>query len=140
MNGEHTIHLNNVVRTPRTRKANRALFAIRQFVRKHTHVRPEEIRLAAEVNEAVWERGMNHKINRLNVVLRKKDGLVHVFTPNSESLKQFEKVETKTKEKTTKKTAETETKTPEKKSSAKTEEKKETKATPKVEKPKAVEK
>lgn len=87
---QYTIHLNNVVRTPSTRKANRAIFAIKQFVQKHTHAKKENIHISNDVNEVVWARGKEHKINRMEIVLRTKEGKVHVFAPNGKDLKTFE--------------------------------------------------
>ena len=87
---QYTIHLNNVVRTPSTRKANRAIFAIKQFVQKHTHAKKGDIHISNDINEVVWARGKEHKINRLEVVLRTKEGKVHVFSPAGKDLKAFE--------------------------------------------------
>lgn len=96
---EYTIHLNNVVRIPRTRYANKVVFAIREFVKKHTHAKHENIRLSNDVNQEAWARGLNFKINRINVVLRKRDDKVYVFTPSGKDLKAFEKTGADTKKK-----------------------------------------
>lgn len=88
---EHIIHLNNVVRIPNTRKANRAIFAIKQYTNKHTHAGMKNIHISNDVNELVWARGKNHKINKLKVVFRKKDDQTYVFTPDGKDLKAFEK-------------------------------------------------
>lgn len=88
---EHIIHLNNVVRIPNTRKANRAIFAIKQYTNKHTHAGMKNIHISNDVNELVWARGKNHKINKLKVVFRKKDDQTYVFTPEGKDLKAFEK-------------------------------------------------
>lgn len=88
---EHIIHLNNVVRIPNTRKANRAIFAIKQYANKHTHAGMKNIHISNDVNELVWARGKNHKINKLKVVFRKKDELTYVFTPEGKDLKTFDK-------------------------------------------------
>ena len=122
MTHEHIIHLNNVVRIPNTRKANRAIFAIKQYAQKHTHAHMDNIRVSNDVNEMVWARGMNHKINKLTVVFRKKDDQVYVFTPAGKDLKAFDKTG---KEPTTKKTSST-------KEAAKTADAKETEKTEKA--------
>lgn len=88
---EHIIHLNNVVRIPNTRKANRAIFAIKQYTQKHTHAGMKNIHVSNDVNELVWARGKNHKINKLKVVFRKKDDQTYVFTPDGKDLKAFDK-------------------------------------------------
>jgi ribosomal protein L31E len=99
---EYVIRYNDAVRIPRTRFANKVLQATRAFVKKHTHANNGDIRISADVNAAIWERGMNHKLNKLNVVIRKKDGNVWVFTPEGKDLKAFEKAATPTKKKETK--------------------------------------
>lgn len=91
MTHEHIIHLNNVVRIPNTRKANRAIFAIKQYAQKHTHAGMKNIHVSNDVNELVWAQGKNHKINKLKVVLRKKDDKTFVFTPEGKDLKAFDK-------------------------------------------------
>jgi len=105
---EYVIRYNDAVRIPRTRFANKVLQATRAFVKKHTHAANENIRISSDVNEAIWERGMNHKLNKLNVVIRKKDGNVWVFTPQGKDLKAFEKSATPPKKKEAKATAKTE--------------------------------
>lgn len=119
---EHIIHLNNVVRIPNTRKANRAIFAIKQYAQKHTHAGMKNIHVSNDVNEMVWARGKNHKINRIKVVFRKKEDMTYVFTPEGKDLKAFDKPKEATAKKTDKKEA-TETKAPKKdaKASEKTE-------------------
>lgn len=108
---EHIIHLNNVVRIPNTRKANRAIFAIKQYTQKHTHAGMKNIHVSNDVNELVWARGKNHKINRLKVVFRKKDDRTYVFTPEGKDLKAFDKPAKDTAAKKTEKKETTETKT-----------------------------
>lgn len=88
---EYVIRYNDAVRIPRTRFANKVLQATRAFVKKHTHATYENIRISADVNAAIWARGMNHKLNKLNVVIRKKGETVWVFTPEGNDLKTFEK-------------------------------------------------
>lgn len=90
-NNEHTIHFNNIVRIPRTRFANKTVTAVKNYVKKHTHAETKNIRVSNDVNEAIWERGMNQKLLRLNVVIRKKEDKVYVFTPAGKDLKAFEK-------------------------------------------------
>ncbi|MEK6902127.1 MAG: hypothetical protein AABX02_00870 [archaeon] len=90
-NNEHTIHFNNIVRIPRTRFASKTVTAVKNFAKKHTHAPVKNIRVSNDVNEAIWERGMNQKLLRLNVVIRKKENLVYVFTPAGKDLKAFEK-------------------------------------------------
>lgn len=88
---EYTIRFNDTVRIPRTRFANKVLQAMRRFVTKHTHAEHKNIRVSNDVNAVVFGRGMNHKLNKMNVVLRKKDDQVWVFTPEGNDLKNFDK-------------------------------------------------
>ncbi len=115
---EHIIHLNNVVRIPNTRKANRAIFAIKQYAQKHTHAGMKNIHVSNDVNELVWARGKNHKINRLKVIFRKKDDMTYVFTPQGKDLKAFDKPAKEASAKKTEKKETAETKTPTKGSTA----------------------
>ncbi len=108
---EYVIRYNDAVRIPRTRFANKVLQATRAFVKKHTHADNANIRISADVNAAIWARGMNHKLNKLNVVIRKKDGNVWVFIPEGNDLKTFEKAAAPPKKKETKASAKTETTT-----------------------------
>ncbi len=124
---EHIIRFNNVVRIPNTRKANRAIFAIKNYTTKHTHAKADKIHLSNDVNEMVWERGKNHKINRLKVVFRKKEDVVYVFTPEGNDLKNFDKVGKEPTPKTKAPAVKKETTTKEVVEKVKTEKKTETK-------------
>ncbi|MFH0969937.1 MAG: hypothetical protein V1776_00535 [Candidatus Diapherotrites archaeon] len=107
---EYLIRMNNLVRIPRTRYANKTIEAVKKFARKHSHAELKDVQLSHDVNETIWKRGMNTKTNKLVIVLRKKEKKLWVFTPNGNDLKNFEK---------------------NKASEKKKEEKKETKAVPK---------
>ena len=89
MKEEHTIRLNNLVRIPRTRYANKVVFAVKNYIKKHTRAGDENIRLSADVNHAIWARGKQVKVSRLDVVLKKKDHLVYAFMKDGDDLKAF---------------------------------------------------
>lgn len=89
MKEEHTIRLNNMVRIPRTRYANKVVFAVKNYIKKHTRAADENIRLSADVNHAIWARGKQVKVSRLDVVLKKKDSLVYAFMKDGKDLKDF---------------------------------------------------
>ena len=110
MNENHTIHLNNMVRIPRTRFANKILQAVRGYVKKHTRAEDKNIRISNEVNEAIYARGIQHKLNHIEVAFKKKEELLYVFLQNGKELKAFNEKATKTTEKKAT-TAKKETKT-----------------------------
>ena len=95
MQENHTIHLNNMVRIPRTRFANRIIFAIKGFARKHTRVENKNMRISNEVNQAIYARGIQHKLNRIDVAFKKKDNLLYIFLQNGKELKAFNAEKTK---------------------------------------------
>lgn len=99
MQENHTIHLNNMVRIPRTRFANRIIFAIKGFARKHTRVENKNMRISNEVNEAIYARGIQHKLNRIDVAFKKKDDLLYIFLQGGKELKAFSAEKTKTTDK-----------------------------------------
>ena len=88
---EYTIHFNNLVRIPRTRYANKAIYALRGFVQKHTHAENSAIRVSSDVNHEIWKRGKQSKPTRMKIILKKKENEVWVFTPNGNDLKEYEK-------------------------------------------------
>lgn len=101
MNENHTIHLNNMVRIPRTRFANKILQAVRGYVKKHTRAEDKNIRISNEVNEAIYARGIQHKLNHIEVAFKKKDELLYVFLQNGKELKAFNEKTIKATEKKT---------------------------------------
>jgi ribosomal protein L31E len=112
MNENHTIHLNNMVRIPRTRFANKVLFAVRNYVKKHTRAEEANIRISNEVNAAIYARGIQHKLNKIDVAFKKKDDLLYVFLQNGKELKAFNEKATKKDEKKEKAVAKKEEKAP----------------------------
>jgi ribosomal protein L31E len=116
MQENHTIHLNNMVRIPRTRFANKVLYAVKNYVKKHTRAEDKNIRISNEVNAAIYARGKQHKLNRIDVAFKKKEDLLYVFLQNGAELKAFNTEKTKTAEKKT--PAKKESKTEEKKTDA----------------------
>jgi ribosomal protein L31E len=103
MQENYTIRLNNKVRTPRTRRANRVIFAIREFVKKHTHKNDKNILISNEVNNLVWSRGKKFKINKINIALQKKEENIYVFLKEGKELDQFKKEQKASKPKEEKK-------------------------------------
>lgn len=80
----YTIPLRRVVVTPRHRRAKRAINIIREFAIKHT--KAEEVRISAEVNERIWERGIEAPPRRITVkIVKNEEGIVTVSLPAEET-------------------------------------------------------
>ncbi|MDP2665953.1 MAG: hypothetical protein Q8P05_00405 [Candidatus Diapherotrites archaeon] len=89
MKEDHTIRLNNAVRIPRTRYANKVVFAVRNYITKHTRAPAKDIRLSPDLNHAIWARGKNVKVPRLEVVLKKKETMVYAFLKGGKDLQEY---------------------------------------------------
>ncbi len=60
---------------PRTKRANRAMAEIRNHVAKHMKMRDdEEMFIDAEVNEAIWSRGMQKPPRKIRVICTRDEG------------------------------------------------------------------
>lgn len=67
---------------PRTKRADLAMSAIREFVRRQMKVEADKVWMAPEVNEAVWARGKQKPPVKLKVKVEKwADGAVEVTIP-----------------------------------------------------------
>ena len=67
---------------PRSRRADLAMTAIREFVGKQMKVDKKKVWVAPEVNEAVWARGKQKPPLKLKVKVEKwADGAVEVTIP-----------------------------------------------------------
>lgn len=112
MQENHTIHLNNMVRIPRTRFANKVLYAVKTYVKKHTRAEEKNIRISNEVNAAIYARGKQHKLNAIDVAFKKKDDLLYVFLQNGKELKAFSEKAKPVEKKTSAKKEEKKTEAP----------------------------
>ena len=62
----------------RLRRANRSVRILREFVERH--MKPEELLIQQEVNERIWERGIQKPPRRLRIRATKNaDNLVRVY-------------------------------------------------------------
>ena len=62
----------------RLRRANRSVRILKEFV--HRHMKPEELLIQQEVNEKIWERGIQKPPRRLRIRATKNaDNLVRVY-------------------------------------------------------------
>ncbi|MBM4249129.1 MAG: 50S ribosomal protein L31e [Euryarchaeota archaeon] len=77
-----TVPLRFAHNQPRSRRADLAMSAIREFVGKQMKVDKEKVWMAPEVNEAVWARGKQKPPLKLKVKVEKwADGAVEVTIP-----------------------------------------------------------
>ncbi len=90
MQETYKVRLNNMVRIPQTRFANKVVFALKQFVRKHTRAKDANIRFSNEVNAKIWERGMNYKLNSIDILLKKKEDMIYVFLKDGKEAAAFD--------------------------------------------------
>ncbi|MDD1658661.1 MAG: 50S ribosomal protein L31e [Methanomicrobiales archaeon] len=71
----YIIPLRAVQHTPRWERGKRAMKAIRDFLARH--MKSEDIKLAQNINEAIWERGSHKPPSRIRVrAMKFEDGQV----------------------------------------------------------------
>lgn len=64
--------------TPRQKRAEKAIRVLKNFVERH--MKPEKIIIDPEVNEKIWERGIQSPPRKIRVrVTKDKEGVVKVF-------------------------------------------------------------
>ncbi len=77
---EYTIPLRTAWKGTRTNRAEKAIRVIRQFAKRH--MKPSEIKIENEVNEAIWSRGIQKPPRKIRVLMKKdKDDIVTVSLP-----------------------------------------------------------
>lgn len=73
------IPLRDTKAVPRTRRANRAIKEIREYVMRHMKVDEDKVWIDGSVNEKVWERGIQKPPSKITVkAVKFDDGLVEV--------------------------------------------------------------
>jgi len=73
----YVIPLRKVKNVPRTIRAPRAIRQIKEFIQKH--MKSDEIKLDASVNEKIWERGIQKIPPKIKVkAVKEEDGTVEV--------------------------------------------------------------
>ncbi|MFA4907757.1 MAG: 50S ribosomal protein L31e [archaeon] len=93
---EYVIPLRQAFNTPRSRRADKAIFLIREFVKKHTRANAKDIAISNEVNEFVWKQSKFTIPRRVDAVLKKDGSRVTVFIKGG---KEIEAVKAKAEEK-----------------------------------------
>ncbi|HIE13993.1 TPA: 50S ribosomal protein L31e [Candidatus Bathyarchaeota archaeon] len=73
----YTVPLRDAWRTPRQRRAPRAVRILKSFIQRH--MKPESIVISNEVNEHIWRRGIQKPPRKVRVrALKDRDGKVLV--------------------------------------------------------------
>jgi len=91
-------------RAARKERAKRAMNHIREFIARHMHADPENVKIHTSVNEIVWQRGIEKPPRKIKVVAVKDGETVWVYTPEVRA--EIAKAEKKRKRAAKKKAAE----------------------------------
>jgi len=76
------VPLRDARRAPRTKRASRAVEAIRDFVVRHAKAKREDVWIDPEVNRALWTRGIQKPPKRIQLrTIKFEDGRVAVSLP-----------------------------------------------------------
>lgn len=89
----YTINLSKVQLTPKRRRTKRAVNMIREFASRH--MKSEDIKIDAELNEELWSRSIRHPPRKVRVRLTKDEDGVVTVSAYAEEAKEEEKPETK---------------------------------------------
>jgi large subunit ribosomal protein L31e len=74
----YTIPLRNAKKVPRTIRAPRAIREVQNFLKKH--MKTEEVKVDATINEKIWERGIQKIPSKIKVKATKdEDGIVEAI-------------------------------------------------------------
>ncbi len=68
----YTIPLSDVYNQPWSKRARKATRMVREFLQKHTE---KEVKIAGDVNEAIWTRGMKHPPRKIRVNVEIEDNI-----------------------------------------------------------------
>ena len=88
-----TIPLRATKMEPRTKRAKRAVKEVRENIMRHMKVDAEHVWIDQELNEKLWERGIQNPPSKITVhAVKFDDGLVEVSLPKVEKAEKKEKV------------------------------------------------
>jgi len=77
-----TVPLADAMKAPRTRRAERAIKAIKEHVTRHMKAKTEDVWVDPKINEAIWSRGIQKPPKRIRVrAIKFEDELVEVSLP-----------------------------------------------------------
>ena len=80
----YVVPLGKTRATSRRKRAPRAIRLIREFARRH--MKAEEVKIAPELNEYIWSRGIEKPPRKVRVRMAKyEDGTVKVFLAEGEA-------------------------------------------------------
>lgn len=78
----YTIPLLVTKAAPRSKKAEKAVAEIKEFVAKHMKAKPEDVWMDQAVNESLWARSIKKPPSKVRVkAVKFEDGLVEVSLP-----------------------------------------------------------
>jgi len=98
----YTIPLKAVKDYPNWKRGNKAIKVIREYLSKHMKVAEDEIKISKEINEIVWERGIEKPPRKIRVkAVRSEEGVTaEVVEAEKASEKAAEKESKKAEKKT----------------------------------------
>lgn len=74
------------LKSPRTKRANRAVKEVKMYLARHLKAEEEKIWLDQPVNEAIWARGIQKPPRRIRVkAVKFEDGMVEVSLPETKA-------------------------------------------------------
>ena len=81
----YVVPLRKVKHTPSSKAAQRAVKAVRNFIKKHMKVEEDDVWIDSSVNEALWARGKYKIPSKIRVrAVKFDDGVVEVSLPEVE--------------------------------------------------------
>lgn len=70
----YTIPLREAFEAPRSRRANKAIKVVKNFLLRHT--KAKDVKLDSSVNESLWDRGIRKPPRRIKVRVKKEEDTV----------------------------------------------------------------
>ncbi len=83
-----------ILKSPRYRRARKAVNTVKAFLARHMHVEGRDTRLIKidrYLNEAIWSRGVKKPMTKIHVKAKKIDGVVYVELAEMTQKLQFKK-------------------------------------------------
>ena len=74
----YTVNLKSeFLKAARWQKSQRAVYTVRAFLKKHTKVDEDKIKIGATINEKIWDRGNQHPPTKIRIkTIQTDEGLV----------------------------------------------------------------
>ncbi|MEM1514521.1 MAG: 50S ribosomal protein L31e [Candidatus Bathyarchaeia archaeon] len=81
----YTVPLGKAWIRSRTKRAPRAIYLLRAFIKRHMKIEEDSIRISNDVNEKIWSRGIQKPPRKIRVkVTKDKEGFVTVHLADGE--------------------------------------------------------